>query len=94
MSSHWCSKADALVAEIEEGTEGSGSSGALEITRVCAFRMPRRSSDQVIVTNKDEFEVELGSADIGLAARKPAGIHVRLGGFGLEFGSGRFDIDI
>ena len=65
-----------------------------EIMRVCAFRMPRRSSDRVIVTNKDEFEVELGSADIGLAARKPAGICARLGGFGLEFGSGRFDIDI
>jgi hypothetical protein len=93
VSSHWSSKVDTS-AEIEEGAEDSGSSGALEITRVCVFRVLRRSSDRVIVTNKDEFGVELGIAEAGLAARKPAGIRARLGGFGFGFGSGRFDMNI
>jgi hypothetical protein len=93
VSSRWSSKADTS-AEIEEGAEGSGSSGVLEIMRVRVFRVLRRSSDRVIVTNKDEFEAELGSAEVDLAARKPAGIRARLGGFGLGFGSGRFDMNI
>lgn len=63
--------------------------------RVCVFRVLRRSSDRVIVTNKDGFGAEFGGAEVGgLAARNPGGIRARLEGFGLEFGSGRFDIDV
>ena len=60
-SSHWSSNANSLVAEIEEGTEGSDSSWVLERVHVCAFRVLHCSLDWVTVMNKDEVEPELGS---------------------------------